>query len=1812
MKSEAAPTAPSGKPNFTTYPSPIKCALSSGVTNSYCRVLCSCLIAWLVLSTVSGFVAASTVDLMSNGGFESGSTSWHTNTLGGTLATSILAGSYPNKQVNSQSAWYAYVGDRSTAYSNSVGSLFQIFYVPPNATAGTLTFWLNLVTHEPFPYGADLMDVNFRSVSPDKLLLKIKTFYDYDPSAGSDGAYVRQTLSVDLTPYQGTEILLQFYGVTDGLDATIFRIDDVSLVVTLANVPTVDTLDATSVTVSSAQMNGDVNPNGSDTAIWFEYGPTTDYGYSTGRGDAGSGTALISFASTFTGLPSNATYHYRAWASNAGGTVHGTDKQFATGATPAPPSNLTASSGLTGINLGWTDNSADETGFTIQRRQVSNGVLTSFGVAANQTSYIDSSAAQGVPYCYTVRATNGAGDSAQTTEACATFSPCPAPVALISGDAVTSPGKLNTYRNVGTTGACYTYAWTTDDHQSLSTQDATLAFSSTGTHWVQLIVTNSQAQQGSITSIQVSVQSQVVGSGGGGSSGNSRQTLAADPVNLASGNYIYQHTYLHLPGIGMPLEPQGFYNSRSADQGRFPLGFGWTFGPSLSVVQFGTNAVVTYADGHNESQFLQDDGTWKGDHGVFDQLSKSPDGAWQLITKSQTTYLLDLTGRLSSITDRNNNTIYLAYDDTTGRLTTLSNSVGRVLTVGPSWRDPALIGSIRDPIGRQILFGYDDQTNLVAVTNALGTVTRFAYDDQHRMTDLTNNNGNLVVHNDYDSTLNVVTNQVDAYSNQTSFTFDFTKHETVQINALGKPSTNRFDDNLLLTNVIDEAGNQQFFRYDADHNRILIQDKNGHATQYTFDERGNVTNKLDSLNHSTSIEYDERNNPTRRVDALTNETTFGYNLHGNLTSTTNALRLVTSAQYDAVGEPHVLTDANEHSKTNIFDLQGNLSATVDTLGFTNLFFYDEVGRKVMQIDSNGHTNHFGYDNDDNVVFSVDGLGNTNQFFYDANDNRHATVDARTPPATNTVFFDLKDRVSGTQDALGAHTTNYFDALDRKVASLDARSNLTQYGYDDVGNLVAVTNALNQVSRFGYDHAGNQTTVTNAAGHVTTRQFDELNRVIYLIDALNHTNATGFDALGRINATRDANGQLTAFFFDSVGRLTNVIDEAAGSVIFDYDRAGNRVHTTGPNGNVSTNMFNEVNRVVERWDPIGHVTTFAYDGVGNVTTKTTPNGVVINYSFDAKSRLTNIVFPNGPPTSFSYDSVGNRTRMVDGLGTTTWQFDLLNRLTSVTDPYNNSVRNDFDENGNRIALTYPDGNAVHYSFDALNRMSSLTNWFGGVLSYGYDVVGNLVGATNANNTTAAYAYDDANRLVALTNTLPDGSVISQYALTLDGVGNPRQIAQEEPLTPIILNQTNTYAYDAANRLMSVGGQSVAHDADGNLTVWGTNTFGFDYLDRLTNTVSGGMTGTSAYDGLGNRLNYATGGTERHFVLDRFSSLAQVLAETDTNGNVLSDYVYGLGLVERISAAGSVHEYHFDPRGNAIALSDAPGSLTDSYAYRVFGELANSQGATINSFHGLGRHGIIDDGNGLLHVRARDYSPDLGRFITMDTVGGKDGDGQSLNLYIYALNNPMRLLDVTGFSATEGNLLQFPDFAQRSTILPEQVEVLAPVTANSTPALGQGAWSTPDFVYHYFYGHGAPIDLADVGLLSRFQSSPSVKKAVQAFEDKLRQHFGNGPYEGHFPGKTSTDVTSDPRLFSVGGSTFFENAVCTQNGGSPVCSLTFSIRDSFTDPLRFQDRIWSHLPNSDTFIQLLWASSPLVFTGFPTPYPINAQWNQQFNP
>jgi hypothetical protein len=112
--------------------------------------------------------------------------------------------------------------------------------------------------------------------------------------------------------------------------------------------PTVATGTASSIGTSQATLAGTVNPKGTSTSVFFNFGTTTAYGNQTATLSEGSGTTTVAFSSTLTTLSPGTTYHYQAVATNtSGSTVYGLDKTFKTPPVPivttAPTANVSAS-----------------------------------------------------------------------------------------------------------------------------------------------------------------------------------------------------------------------------------------------------------------------------------------------------------------------------------------------------------------------------------------------------------------------------------------------------------------------------------------------------------------------------------------------------------------------------------------------------------------------------------------------------------------------------------------------------------------------------------------------------------------------------------------------------------------------------------------------------------------------------------------------------------------------------------------------------------------------------------------------------------------------------------------------------------------------------------------------------------------------------------------------------------------------------------------------------------------------------------------------------------------------------------------------------------------------------------------------------------------------------------------------------------------------------------------------------------------------------------------------------------------------------
>ncbi|WP_051398114.1 fibronectin type III domain-containing protein [Runella limosa] len=179
----------------------------------------------------------------------------------------------------------------------------------------------------------------------------------------------------------------------------------------------------TATAMSSSQINLAWTDNASD-ETGFEIERSTDGTNFAKIADVGANTATYSN----TGLNASTRYWYRVRAKNSAGASSYTNVADATTQAPPvtiprPPSSLTATATSSSqINLAWTDNASDETGFEIERSTDGTNFAKIVDVGANTTSYSNTGLSASTRYWYRVRAKNSAGASSYTNVSDATTS----------------------------------------------------------------------------------------------------------------------------------------------------------------------------------------------------------------------------------------------------------------------------------------------------------------------------------------------------------------------------------------------------------------------------------------------------------------------------------------------------------------------------------------------------------------------------------------------------------------------------------------------------------------------------------------------------------------------------------------------------------------------------------------------------------------------------------------------------------------------------------------------------------------------------------------------------------------------------------------------------------------------------------------------------------------------------------------------------------------------------------------------------------------------------------------------------------------------------------------------------------------------------------------------------------------------------------------------------------------------------------------------------------------------------------------------
>jgi RHS repeat-associated protein len=182
-------------------------------------------------------------------------------------------------------------------------------------------------------------------------------------------------------------------------------------------------------------------------------------------------------------------------------------------------------------------------------------------------------------------------------------------------------------------------------------------------------------------------------------------------------------------------------------------------------------------------------------------------------------------------------------------------------------------------------------------------------------------------------------------------------------------------------------------------------------------------------------------------------------------------------------------------------------------------------------------------------------------------------------------------------------------------------------------------------------------------------------------------------------------------------------------------------------------------------------------------------------------------------------------------------------------------------------------------------------------------------------------------------------------------------------------------------------------------------------------------TYGYDPQGRRIKkLVTEGanrTETHYVLDTERAYHEIVIErTRTNNDPWQERAYlhtpgGVGELISDSDGTSTRQVYTDGQGSTRLTTD--GTTTHSWSFDAFGNLQAGSSAPVTHLYTGERY---DPDTGLIYLRARDYDPKTGRFISMDEHPGSQRIPLTLNKYLYGNADPVNHVDPSGYFTMGG--------------------------------------------------------------------------------------------------------------------------------------------------------------------------------------------------
>lgn len=771
--------------------------------------------------------------------------------------------------------------------------------------------------------------------------------------------------------------------------------------------------------------------------------------------------------------------------------------------------------------------------------------------------------------------------------------------------------------------------------------------------------------------------------------------LAGDPVNLISGNVVYDTIDFELPGP-MPLQWHRIWCSASQIVGH--LGHGTRYNYEMGLEEMEDEyAVVAFLDDGRVCTFpylLVGEEAFSDENKLFLRRKETHYELFDL--ESRYSYVLYpsengyLTYKLTKIQNRQGHQIQFYYDKN-GYLCQVIDSVGRMLDVATDDQGHITEVSLKEdsPANSHVLvrYAYNKENDIEVITDAAGLDTCLKYRN-HLLIKKTDRNEHSFYweYDKYEDGARALRTWGDeGFLSLWIDYHDEGRYNTVRTNRTSAPSEYYYNEKMLCTRIVHPDLTETRENYNDKYQLVSQVDEEGRFTLYQYNDQSQITTVTRADASKILFSYDESGRLVEMTNPEGNRRKWIYNDDDTLDKVVDEGGMETAYQYNKYKLVEKAVYANKAEIHFEYDRHLNLSKVMLADGSFSSWEYDGRGNCLAATNALGAVEIYRYDKLNRLVGAKLADGNEVQFAYDGYENVLHAKDRQTEvDYTYTVLGSLASRMQGGHKAI--------------------------YDYNSQGELISVTNEKGEIFRFERDVKGNI---------IKEEGYDHIIRTYER------------DYSGLVIKINRPGGRFTRYSHDKLGRVIRADYYDGSYETFTYNKNGALVETENQHTKVKLER-NQTGRVTREWQDF-HWICGKYDELGNRIQVTSSFGANILTERNEMGQATHLVayLNEEKPweARMEYNALGQETqRLCSGGVRSSWEYDLIGRPV-----FHEVSVQEADDGKQHHHTTHKKGGAEtlrqrRYEWDVNYRLKKITNELNqGTTVFSYDQFSNLVSA-----------------------------------------------------------------------------------------------------------------------------------------------------------------------------------------------------------------------------------------------------------------------------------------------------------------------------------------------------------------------------------------------------------------------------------------------------------------------------------------------------